>query len=112
MANESGNMDRNKHDKTNLSNEVLGKVRKVVWFGNIIVSKEVLIWVFGVIAITEEQLEKMEEAKKIQFTDPALLDVRTGYCGGDQTYCHKGESSFASYTIIVVGDKYRLGQCT
>jgi len=34
--------------------------------------KQVLVWIFGVVAVTQKEFEEMEEPQEVQFTDRTL----------------------------------------
>ena len=54
----------NSRDKV-LSHEVLGDVREVVGLGHVAVLEQVLLRVLRVVAVTEEELEEVEQAQEI-----------------------------------------------
>lgn len=61
-----------KHVLMHLANKIFRKVRKVVWFRNIVVREQVLIPLFWFIAISQEELEEMKETQKFKSSNGTL----------------------------------------
>ena len=56
----SGTRDTGVEIDTDLSDKVFGDVSKVAWLRNISMSEEILVRIFRIIAVAQEQLEKVE----------------------------------------------------
>lgn len=55
-----------------LSHKIFSNIREVIRFWYIFVGKQVLIGVFWIITIPQEELEEMEEAQEVQFMHSTL----------------------------------------
>ena len=58
-----------------LSHEVFGNVREVVGLGHVAMLEQVLLRVLRVVAVTEKELEKVEQAQELRAPDSALYGL-------------------------------------
>lgn len=67
--------------------------------------EQILVWVFGIIAIAEEKLEKMEEAEEIESMNCALPNNQcfpSHEATDIETHIHQGRSCLTTNSVIII----------
>lgn len=101
-------------EKSYLANEVFGEIAEVVGPWNVRVGEQVLLLIFWLVTITQEELEQMEQPDPIQALYSTLnvkMSMQLQKLIMD-AYGHKGLSSFTAYSEEVVADQHSLGKST